>query len=156
MDPNSGDYHLLAGSPCIDAADPNFVPDPNELDIDGENRIQYCRADIGPDETPYFFDCNTNGIGDGCDLSQQTSFDCNGNARPDECDMIAAGDYTADGFVGWVDFVWFDRCMAGPDLPVIPPAAGCAAACLAAFDFEPDGDVDFGDFGTLQVLASGS
>jgi len=42
-DPNAvwieGDYHLLAGSPCIDAGDPNYVGEPNETDLDGNARI---------------------------------------------------------------------------------------------------------------------
>ncbi|MHC4479010.1 MAG: right-handed parallel beta-helix repeat-containing protein [Planctomycetota bacterium] len=34
-----GDYHLLPSSPCIDTGDPNYVPGPNETDLDG-NPIQ--------------------------------------------------------------------------------------------------------------------
>ncbi|MHC4159045.1 MAG: right-handed parallel beta-helix repeat-containing protein, partial [Planctomycetota bacterium] len=34
-----GDYHLLSNSPCIDAGDPNFVPEPNETDLDGNPRV---------------------------------------------------------------------------------------------------------------------
>ncbi|MHC4889087.1 MAG: choice-of-anchor Q domain-containing protein [Planctomycetota bacterium] len=34
-----GDYHLLSGSPCIDAGDPNYVAEPNETDLDGNPRI---------------------------------------------------------------------------------------------------------------------
>ena len=33
------DYHLTTDSPCIDAGDPNFNPDPNMTDIDGERRV---------------------------------------------------------------------------------------------------------------------
>jgi len=47
-DPN--DYHLGSDSPCIDAGDPNFDPDPNETDIDGKPRIVNGRVDIGADE----------------------------------------------------------------------------------------------------------
>lgn len=45
-----GDYHLLAGSPCIDAGDPAFVPDEGATDVDGEPRVMGCRVDIGADE----------------------------------------------------------------------------------------------------------
>jgi predicted outer membrane repeat protein len=50
-DPNAiwidGDYHLLAGSPCIDTGDPNYVPEPNETDMDGRPRVIGGRIDIG-------------------------------------------------------------------------------------------------------------
>jgi len=42
-DPNAswvhGDYHLLAGSACIDAGDPNYAAGPNETDLDGNPRV---------------------------------------------------------------------------------------------------------------------
>jgi hypothetical protein len=56
-----GDYYLLAGSPCIDAGDPDFVPGPNETDIEGRPRVINGRVDMGayeyegssePDDTP--------------------------------------------------------------------------------------------------------
>jgi len=50
-DPNAvwvdGDYHLLVGSPCIDTGDPNYVPEPNETDLDGKARIVNNRIDMG-------------------------------------------------------------------------------------------------------------
>jgi parallel beta-helix repeat protein len=45
-----GDYHLLGDSPCIDAGDPNYVAEANEVDIDGEPRLWGERVDIGADE----------------------------------------------------------------------------------------------------------
>ena len=45
-----GDYHLMPDSPCIDAGNPEFVPDAGATDIDGEARVQSCRVDIGADE----------------------------------------------------------------------------------------------------------
>jgi hypothetical protein len=42
-DPNAvwldGDYRLLFNSPCIDTGDPNYVPKPNETDLDGNPRV---------------------------------------------------------------------------------------------------------------------
>jgi parallel beta-helix repeat protein len=42
-DPNAiwidGDYHLLSNSPCIDTGDPNYTPEPNETDLDGNRRL---------------------------------------------------------------------------------------------------------------------
>ncbi len=42
-----GDYHLLAGSPCINAGDPNYIPEPNETDLDGRPRVLLGRIDMG-------------------------------------------------------------------------------------------------------------
>lgn len=39
VDDVNNNYHLSADSNCIDAGNPNFVPDPNETDIDGEPRV---------------------------------------------------------------------------------------------------------------------
>lgn len=47
------DYHLLSGSPCIDAGDPNYPEDANEFDIDGDARIIGGRIDMGADEYRY-------------------------------------------------------------------------------------------------------
>lgn len=47
-----GNYHLLIGSPCIDAGDPDFTMDMTDTDIDGHGRILCGRTDIGCDEVP--------------------------------------------------------------------------------------------------------
>ncbi len=39
VDAGSGDYHLLIGSPCIDAGDSNSVPDYITTDLDGRPRF---------------------------------------------------------------------------------------------------------------------
>jgi len=39
VNPANGDYHLLPNSPCIDTGDPNFIPEPNETDLDGWPRV---------------------------------------------------------------------------------------------------------------------
>lgn len=49
-----GDYHLLQGSPCIDAGDPDYVAGPNETDLDGKPRIIGGRIDMGAYESPIF------------------------------------------------------------------------------------------------------
>ena len=50
-DPNNYDFHITAGSLCIDAgaADPNTYIE-GELDIDGDDRVYNERIDIGADE----------------------------------------------------------------------------------------------------------
>jgi parallel beta-helix repeat protein len=45
--PDINDYHLLSTSPCINAGDPNYVPEPNETDLDGLPRIIGGRIDMG-------------------------------------------------------------------------------------------------------------
>jgi hypothetical protein len=85
VDAAGGDFHLLDGSPCIDAGT-NAAAALPATDIDDETRIQHCRVDMGVDETPYFVDCNANGVGDACDLEDATSSDLNANEVPDECD----------------------------------------------------------------------
>jgi hypothetical protein len=47
IEPCSFDYHLLAESPCINAGDPNYIPEPNETDLDGNPRINGGRIDMG-------------------------------------------------------------------------------------------------------------
>lgn len=44
------DYHLQGGSVCINAGDPDFVPEPGQKDIDGHPRVVNSRVDIGSDE----------------------------------------------------------------------------------------------------------
>jgi hypothetical protein len=42
-----GDYHLQDNSPCIDAGDPNYIPPPDETDLDGNPRLLYGAVDMG-------------------------------------------------------------------------------------------------------------
>jgi len=51
-DVDSGDYHLSAGSPCIDSGDPDYIPAAGETDMDGEPRVMGGRVDMGIDELP--------------------------------------------------------------------------------------------------------
>jgi parallel beta-helix repeat protein len=56
---SAGDLHLLYNSPCINIGNPDFVPEPNETDIDGEPRVMLNRVDMGADEfNPFEIDFN--------------------------------------------------------------------------------------------------
>jgi uncharacterized protein YjdB len=45
------DFHLQAGSPCINGGKVNFTPLAGEVDLDGQARVQNSRVDIGVDES---------------------------------------------------------------------------------------------------------
>ena len=49
----SADWHLQRSSPCIDAGDPSYPMDADDIDIDGNPRIIGNRIDIGADEYVY-------------------------------------------------------------------------------------------------------
>lgn len=50
VDAANGDYHLQDNSPCINTGDPNYIPEPNETDLDGNPRVLNSRIDMGPYE----------------------------------------------------------------------------------------------------------
>ena len=67
-----GDYYLQAASPCIDTGDPNYIPEPNETDLDGNPRVIGYAVDMGAYEywppveaemtlTPKALNCNSKG-----------------------------------------------------------------------------------------------
>jgi len=49
VNPEADDYHLAAGSPCVNTADPAATVD---IDFDGDPRPAQGRADMGADEVP--------------------------------------------------------------------------------------------------------
>ncbi|NLX20222.1 MAG: hypothetical protein GXY55_00930 [Phycisphaerae bacterium] len=134
------DYHLWPCSPCVNAADPAFAPAAGEKDIDGQDRVQFGRADMGADEASeaaVIADCNGNGILDQCDIVSGVSQDKNGNGVPDECEYARA-DFNLDGDVDQDDFGHLQACLSGAGVPQDDPE------CRNA-DFNSDGDVDLGD-----------
>jgi hypothetical protein len=48
-----GDYHLTVDSVCVNSGDPNYIAGPNEMDLDGEPRVNCGRIDMGA----YEFHC---------------------------------------------------------------------------------------------------
>ncbi len=63
--------------------------------------------------------------------------------------VAAPGDFNCDGMVDLFDFAERVECVTDPNAG--PPAPGCQV-----FDFDEDGDVDWGDFASLQRAFNGS
>ncbi|MHC4108382.1 MAG: choice-of-anchor Q domain-containing protein, partial [Planctomycetota bacterium] len=58
LDPATGEYHLAAESPAINAGDPGFVAAADETDIDGDPRVVGAVVDLGADEFRHPADIN--------------------------------------------------------------------------------------------------
>lgn len=56
---DSNDYHLNYNSLCINAGDPNYVPDGNETDYEGDSRLLGQYTDMGADEAWPVWNINT-------------------------------------------------------------------------------------------------
>jgi len=115
-DPNNDEFHLMVGSPCIEAGDPNYIAGPNEVDMDGEPRIMNSRVDMGADEfrpaSPDCWFCPSQCNGDAnCDYvvntddwpSYRDSFE---KSYPDP-DYNPCGDFDRDGIVDTNDWPAF-------------------------------------------------
>ena len=127
-DPNDdfwieGDYRLAAGSPCIDAGDPNFVPLPDERDLDGHLRVwdgdgdSVARVDMGAYEfgAPGPGDLNCDGAVNNGDIDPfvLALTDPGGYAAayPD-CEVNLA-DINDDGFINNGDIDAFIALLTG-------------------------------------------
>ena len=85
-----GNYRLSPGSPCIDAGDPCYVPEPNETDLDGRPRVIGGRIDMGAYE---FF--NTPPVANAGD-NQNVECACN-TAEGTKVTLDGSGSYDVDG-----------------------------------------------------------
>jgi len=94
VDDDFGDLHLLGDSPCIDAGDSNYVPGPNETDMDGQPRIVGCCVDIGADEFVYLGDIEPDGDVDLADFAVFASY-----WQDIDCGTCGGVDLTNDGIV---------------------------------------------------------
>jgi len=105
--PDVNNYHLDPNvpSPCIDKGDPNFIPEPNETDIDGEPRIfdgNYDgndRVDMGADEfywSPADFDGDE--IVDSFDYAELAAVWLTTFGEPDYNDLIDLQDNSSIDF----------------------------------------------------------
>jgi hypothetical protein len=125
----AGDYHLAAGSPCIDAGkNADAVAAGPTVDLDGYARFMNDPA------TP---DCpwapGTCGTAPIVDIGAYE---------------YIAGDFDHDGDLDAGDAAVFAACVSGPSVMY-------AGDCLKA-DFDRDGDVDLVDFGFFQRCFSGA
>jgi len=85
---DSGNCHLRADSPCIDAGNPNYVAEPNETDLNGNPRVFGDKIDMGayefyPNTVPNA--CivggdQTIGVGSGCEARVILDGSCSSDA----------------------------------------------------------------------------
>jgi len=123
VDPAGGDYHLQAGSPCIDAGDPAYWPQPGEVDLDGQRRVWdgdgdgLSYVDMGVDEYGSFVcgDLNCDGSVDFGDINPYvlalTDPAAYGATFP-ACDVLNA-DINGDGAVDFGDINPFVALLTG-------------------------------------------
>jgi hypothetical protein len=86
-DDDYGDLHLIGGSPCIDAGDPNFAPPPGETDLDGNRRVW-------------------DGNGDGTPMVDMGAYEFGSHPY---------GDLNCDGAVNAFDIDLFVLALSDPD-----------------------------------------
>ncbi|MFH1746157.1 MAG: right-handed parallel beta-helix repeat-containing protein [Planctomycetota bacterium] len=122
-DPDNGDYHLTADSPCIDTGDPEFLPQPLEADIDGHARLwdgdddETTTVDMGADEFGSFpyGDLNCDGLANAYDIDRlicAVSPNCDYEGLYPDCDRRLA-DCNGDGLVNAYDIDSFIDVLAG-------------------------------------------
>lgn len=152
VDDANDNYHLTYDSNCIDAGDPNYLPEPNETDIDGQPRnMGDCNetVDIGADEVyfppcwNYLTQCYGDADGDrDVDLTDfyvfRDSFgidywnDWNNGAGP----YNPCADYDRDGDGDLADFIIFRDHFGDINLP---PDCNCGCApCPDCWPPEPE------------------
>ena len=115
----SPDYRLQPDSPCINAGDPDYIPEPNETDLDGNPRVIGGRIDMGAYELQ-----NTTPFAD-AGPDQVAECACN-TAEPTMVTLDGSGSYDADGDP--LTFTWTGPFVGSPAngaTPTVTLEAGC-------------------------------
>ncbi len=117
VDDDYGDLRLQAGSPCINAGDPAFVPQPGETDLDGHARVLCGRVDMGAYEFGIGdYDCDDAvGLTDfshwsACATGPQATALAGEPPVAPSCDAF---DFDGDGDVDLFDFASFSKAATG-------------------------------------------
>ncbi|MBI4718729.1 MAG: hypothetical protein HY763_13055, partial [Planctomycetes bacterium] len=101
------DFRLRAGSPGINAGDPDYAPEPGDVDLDGHPRRLCGRVDLGAYEFGIGdFDCD--GSVGPSDLADWAGC-CNGPGKKSVASGCEAFDFNADTDVDLADFAGFVR-----------------------------------------------
>ncbi len=87
VDPSSLDFHLTAGSPCIDAGYTSYLYGEYLADIDGEKRIAGASIDIGVDEYASSLDSDGDLLAD----SEETGYATQHDNRDSDGDGLIDG-----------------------------------------------------------------
>ncbi len=136
MDADANDFHLAANSPCIDTGDPDFEPDANETDIDGEERVIDGRVDMGADE---FYWSEADYSGDGIinfvDYAMLTSYW--EESEIDYNDVFGRGDSNSVSLDVFCDeWLWQAGWVTGP-MPLMAGRGGEGMAKGLGLEFAP-------------------
>ena len=132
----TGDYSLLAGSPCIDMGTDTVTGLPAK-DYAQNNRVQHVLPDMGAYESSAFRDFDGNGI---ADTEDPLLDDCDGNLVPDAWSIQARRNGICPD------------CPTDCNLNGVPDLAVCGDAPTHHWaDMDRDCDVDLSDFAYLQI-----
>lgn len=143
--PGTGDFHLNAGSPAINAGDPGFTPAVGEVDLDGGARVNGPRVDCGADERtscgngttefPELCDDGDLDDGDGCD-SNCTPTGC-GNGITTVGEQCDDGNTTAGDCCGATCQLEADGSTCDDANPCTTSDACASGACAGAEEPAP-------------------
>ncbi|MBN2137048.1 MAG: right-handed parallel beta-helix repeat-containing protein, partial [Sedimentisphaerales bacterium] len=131
VDADANDFHLDGNSPCIDAGNPDFEAEPNETDIDEEERVIGGRVDMGADEFYWSAaDVNDNGIVNFIDYALLTAYWRDSGI--DYNDVFGFGDSNSVSLAEFCeDWLWQAGWLSGPAPLTAGRDAGTTVETLA-------------------------